>query len=562
MNLEIFNQEDKSGTLRKEKIVIKKYPEEHNHIIEWCMINRLAELSFKLKVYHCINNLKQIPECYCGKDVLFKNSDAGYNTYCSTKCQNISDEVKNKRKETNIERFGTDKPQQLDSIKQKSIKTNNERYGVDYAITNIDIKQKSIDTLIANYGVDNPNKSKEILEKRVTSFKANIAQYKETYKQTSLTKYGVKHPWMVADIHQKGIDERKAIQHKIIQDSVIEYCNMQHHELINIDWNIKEITCKCDKIHEYKITNYLFHKRKTININTCTICNKLNQYSGEELNLLKFIEDNYNGDIIKRDRKILNGKELDIYLPALNLAFEFNGLYWHSEANKSIKYHYEKSVACKEKGIHLIHVFEDDWELKKDIIKSIILNKLNKSNMIYARKCEIKLVDNAIAKIFLNINHMQGYIPAKINIGLYHNNELISLMTFGQLRTNLGSKSKDGCYELYRMCNKLNTAIIGGANKLFKYFIRNYNYTEIITYCNNSLYTGDMYIKLGFQFDKFTGINYWWIVNDRKSNRYNWRKDKLIKLGYDSTKSEVTIMHDLGCLRIYDCGANKYTFKH
>jgi hypothetical protein len=137
---------------------------------------------------------------------------------------------------------------------------------------------------------------------------------------------------------------------------------------------------------------------------------------------------------------------------------------------------------------------------------------------------------------------------------------LVSLLNFGKTRINLGYNKNNDSLELYRFCNKLNTTVIGGASKLFKYFINNYEYTEIITYADYGRSNGNMYEKLGFTYSKNTDVNYWWIINKIRSNRYNWNKQKLIKLGYDKNKSGNEIMHELGYYRLFDCGSIKYIF--
>jgi hypothetical protein len=128
--------------------------------------------------------------------------------------------------------------------------------------------------------------------------------------------------------------------------------------------------------HTFQISVRNFFSRRSKNIVLCTVCNNA-IISGEEVNLFDFIQDNYNGKIIRNDRKVLEGKELDIYLPDLNLAFEYNGIYWHDVFIKAKDYHELKTKNCFKKGIELIHIYENDWEDKNKIVKSFILNKLN-----------------------------------------------------------------------------------------------------------------------------------------------------------------------------------------
>ena len=292
-------------------------------------------------------------------------------------------------------------------------------------------------------------------------------------------------------------------------------------------------------------------------------CPKCNRFNIKESTLSKFITDNYTGEIIISDRKILGGKELDIYLPNLNLAFEFNGLYWHSELYKSPNYHLDKTKDCERLNIQLIHIWEDDWNTRRKIVESMILNKLGKSERIFARKCEIlEISDNKIIRNFLNINHIQGFVGSRIKLGLVYNNEIVGIMTFGNLRKSLGQISKEGSWELLRFCNKLNTSIIGGSSRLFSYFIKNYKPTEIISYSDNSRSNGNMYEKLGFNFDHTSDPNYFYIVDGSRRHRFNFRKDKLVREGFDINKTEVQIMRDRGYFRIFDCGSKKWSIRY
>ena len=147
-----------------------------------------------------------------------------------------------------------------------------------------------------------------------------------------------------------------------------------------------------------------------------------------------------------------------------------------NELNKESKYHLNKTELCEKQGIRLIHIFEDEWLYKQNIVKSRLKSLLGLTDeKIYARKCKIKDVSFSDCKIFLEENHIQGNVNAKHRYGLYYNDELVSIMTFGSKRKNLGSKSEDESYELLRFCNKLNTTVVGGASRLMNYFIKTHN---------------------------------------------------------------------------------------
>ena len=173
---------------------------------------------------------------------------------------------------------------------------------------------------------------------------------------------------------------------------------------------------------------------------------------------------------------------------------------------------------------------------------------------IYARKCQIKEVTHIDSKKFLNMNHIQGQLNSSIRLGLYLDDELVSLMTFGGLRKALGTSQKDGSYELLRFCNKLNTTVIGGANKLLKNFINLYKPKEIISYADRRWSIGNLYIKLGFDLNHYSQPNYFYVINDKRNNRFNYRKDVLIKEGFDKNKTEHEIMLERKIYRIYDSG--------
>ena len=398
------------------------------------------------------------------------------------------------------------------------------------------------------------NKKTNLLKYGKESY-SSTNEFKNKYKDTCLKKYGVNNVSKSIEIKNKISKKNKKIwRNKILKDI----------NILSINENgIYDMLCE-NKKHIYKINKDLLHNRKQLNTILCTICHPPNSYtiSGYEIQLHDFIKQNTKNTLTS-DRKILNGKELDIYLPDLKLAFEFNGLYWHNELNKNKNYHLNKTELCKEKGIQLIHIWEDNWIYKQNVVKSMILNKLGKTpNKIYGRKTEVKEVsDNKIIKEFLIENHLQGFVGSKIKLGLYYENELVSLMIFGKRRVSMAKKTTNiDEYELLRFCNKLNINIIGGASKLFKYFIEKYNPKEIITYADRSHSDGKLYEQLGFNFVSKTSPNYYYIIDNLRKHRFNFRKDKLIKEGSNSNKTEHEIMLDRNIYRIYDSGNLKYVF--
>jgi len=267
-------------------------------------------------------------------------------------------------------------------------------------------------------------------------------------------------------------------------------------------------------------------------------------------------------EYIENNREILNGKEIDIYIPSHKLGIEFNGLYWHSDIFKEKKYHINKTNECEKKDIQLIQIFEDEWLNKKTVVESILMSKLGiYENRYFARKCVIKEIESKKCSEFLVNNHLQGNVGAKVKIGLFYNNELVSVMTFGKKRVSMGNKViVEGEYEMLRFCNKLNTQIIGGASKLFKYFLRVYKPLHITTFADRRYSNGKLYLELGFKHSYNTEPNYFYFKKNNlvREYRFKYRKDILVKLGFDPLKTEYQIMKENNYLKIFDSGSMKF----
>jgi hypothetical protein len=255
-----------------------------------------------------------------------------------------------------------------------------------------------------------------------------------------------------------------------------------------------------------------------------------------------------------------NRYELDIFDEEKMLAIEYDGIFWHNENNKPKNYHLSKTIECKNHGIHLIHIFEDEWNnpVKKDIWKSMLANLYGKTdNRIYARNCEIRELGKRECYDFLDNNHLQGKCASKIRLGLYHDNELVSVMTFGNTRHFIGGSNHQ--YELLRFCSKKHTNVIGGAGKLFNHFIKAYSPKSIVSYADRRWSTGNLYNILGFTLYNESRPNYYYVIDNERKNRFNFRKNILTKkYGCPENMSEHDFCKSKGWYRIYDCGCLCY----
>ena len=474
--------------------------------------------------------------CDCEKKIMYqkyqKNIKNGNFYSCSSKCS------QKKVKATSIKKYGKEYYTQTTISKNQFRKSSLERYGETTPLKSDLILRKIRKTNLKKYGVENPFSSKDIVNK---------------IRKTNLKKYGVENPSksniIKEDISNKMIDLWK-------NKSINFYNDM---DVVSYEDGI--YTINCDQNHQFKITKSLLSNRRFLETKICTICNDSTpkKFSGQEVKLREFVYQNYQKDILLNDRSLIGPYEVDIYLPDIKLAIEFNGLYWHSEMKKGKNYHFNKHKLCKDKGVELFQIYEDDWKYKTDIVKSILKNKINKSsNIVHARKCDVKIVSSSDSFKFLEESHIQGPIRGKINIGLYFNNDLISIMTLGKIRKSLGNNDNVNKYEIFRCCNKLDHSILGGISKMLSFFRKNYQFDEIHTYYDKSFGYENMYEKIGFDFKSETPPNYYYIVDGIKRHRYNYRKDILVKQGYDSSKTEKEIMSDRGIYRIYNSGNYKY----
>lgn len=234
--------------------------------------------------------------------------------------------------------------------------------------------------------------------------------------------------------------------------------------------------------------------------------------------------DSLNLKYIHNDRNQI-GQELDFYFPDKNIAIAVNGCWFHSDRFKSKNYHKDKFQKCLDKNIELIYIWEDTWNQSKEIIQNYLKAKLGIFDKeIWARKTVIKEVSIQDSRKFLNENHLQGYCNAKYRYGLYYDNELVQIMTFGY------SRFKKGEIELLRFCTKGGVKVPGGASKLLTAFLKNHPEIEtIISYANCDISTGHIYKYLGFKYVHTTD-NWSWLYKGVRINRFNSIRKKANEL--------------------------------
>ena len=491
-----------------------KYPE------FWQYLNNKyssKQVTFAEMLYLFYNDMEEPPRCICGGRTKFLGFKRGYRDHCSYACRYNDPSVKEKTKMTNIRLYGVANPMYSAEIRQKLRNTVRERYGVDNVFQSQESKNKARQTNIERYGTEYANQSESVKEKIKISKQSNIIE---------------KYP-----------------------------------DILDIDGNIytmkcPDSTCRECKDKQFKISSSVLYDRVRLHADLCTNRSPVGAHiRNTSLEIfVKNILDEYHISYITNDRSVLDGKELDIYIPDYNLAIECNGVYWHSQYDS--KYHYDKWKRCKDKGIMLMSIWEDWIDNKPEIVRNIILSKLGiYRERIYARSCRVRVVSAREVRIFLDNNHIQGFCNSTYKYGLYYNDELVSLMTFGSYRKSI--LGKDNGWELLRFCTKADIQVVGGAEKLLNHFHKEHP-GDIISFSSHDISNGNLYRKLGFEKAGETQTTYWY-VHSRTHKRYHrssFMKKELIKKGWDPKMTEEQIMIQTDYFRIYDSGQDKYIKKY
>lgn len=442
-------------------------------------------------------------------------------------------DVKNKRKSTMIEKYGVEYPIQSDTIKEKIKNTMIEKYGVEHSTQNVDVINKRIDTTRRKYGVDHVTQLDDF---KATSKKSKELLYKTKSIQNKANTSKIKN--IASYIHDKTgltVTDDQATDLQLFRGR--EYSTEYIKSIVDYIQNGTQPSIDVIR-SEYKSDSqfYLACKRFGYKIEPSR--------SAYEKFVCEFLDLN-NIEYKTNDRSIIPPFELDIYIPSMKVAIEFNGMYWHSDNFVDKNYHQNKTRMCNDVDVTLIHIHEYIFKHKQDIYLNILKSKLMlNSRRVFARKCEIREVPVEEERSFLSNYHLQGYVYSKVCYGLYHNEELVTLCSFGSSRYNKNYK-----YELLRNCTLPNVTVVGGLTKLITKFKKDCYNGEIICYSDASI----SYNK----HSDLTKPNYIWWRGSTVLKRYHTMKHKLPTLlgqGFDELLSESENMKNNGYYRVYDSG--------
>ena len=499
----------------------------------------------------------------CGKPV--KTTNFYHLNCCSTECT-----IK-KRKMTNLEVYGCEGSAGNAQVQAKMKATCKKNHGVEWPAQSKKIHQKQLDAYLSHYGkVENPEGCRELQSRREQTsldhfgYRSNfqLPEFKDQAAKTLQERYGVTNAtncMHIPEIKQKVQETNmKRYGHVNYAQSEEGSERIKHtnNEKYGCDYTFQAEEVR-DKIRHTNMERYgvpwycmTDHCKEA----SGKIVSKMNKefsdkltYEGVE-NSTEFRIRTYSFDICIESKKLLI--ELDPTFTHTSLVNMFD----KSSKGLDENYHIRKSEIAEEAGYRCIHVFDwDDWN------KVIML--LSSKDKIFARKCVVSEIDTKTAKVFLDRYHIQSSCSGLLfNLGLYYQGELIELMSFGKPRYNRKYE-----WELLRLCSNSKHMVIGGSEKIFKHFLQYKNPSSVISYCDNSKFTGDVYKKLQFTMlsDGHTPSKHWYKngkhITDNLLRQRGY--DQLFNAHYGKGTSNEQLMIDHGWLPIYDCGQSTYVWR-
>lgn len=484
----------------------------------------LCDTSMKFKTFY---GLGKGFRKFCGNQGSCPCNHAYIQDLCANRSKEDNKQIVQKRKKTNREKYGADFASQTADTKEKSAQTCIQKYGVKAATMNPVVLDKSQQTCVENWGVSFPQQNQEVFSKTRKSFN---------------DLYGVDVPSKnpdVADKVKQGLRELGYNRFLNIEN-ITPLFDKSFYAKSTGDtafwWYCKKCDSKFEQIIDKKLPR-------------CYSCQPKKETWGETF-IKEFLQKN-NIIFEQWDRTVLSPKELDFWIPSLNLAIEFNGTWYHREDNVSSRNHHQlKWKLCDEKGIKLIQIWEHELLKSQSIIIDRLTHAINgKTKKIAARKCFVRKITSEQSRDFFNKYHLQGNHPSSYIYGLYdQTNTLVAAASIGKSRYDKKIK-----WELLRYATISSFSVQGGLGKLLAYAKTDIGFDSIVSYANLNWGKGTIYEKLGFVLQNISKPNYYYAKNDLKIySRVKFQKHKII--GKAEGNSEKEIAQNMGYFRFFDAG--------
>lgn len=547
----LYNDSGKARVIRFKKEILESngFTEEINNAIQQCNDIGLHEISFSEKLRAYCKDKVYLPLCKtCGNEYIrWSNKHQAWSKFCCQKCVQNSPEVKEKmldgqknidwastikkRENTLLEAIGVPYYSQTEEAKKKFTERTKEFWSDDSrketAIS------RRIETNRERYGVDHGSQSAEIRKKMDVSLKKYHESISEEEKQKNIQKY------------------RESRLSPISFNALISI-----EQMTDLYINKRMSVLSISKLLECSEGSVVF-AIKSLGIEYDS--NRTSITSDKEIELFEFVKSIDSRTI----STYKDGKHIDVYIPELKIGFEFNGVYWHSEAKKDKQYHATKVDYFYSRGIRYVQIWEDDWDHKRDVVERFIKNLLGFNPRIGARKTTIKELTQKEFDTFMEANHMQGTTSCGIRIGLMHDGKIVSAIGFREIAKNTKSISDGNGIDLVRFAN-LN--VTGAFTKILCYFKSKFNYDYIISFGDLEIINrySNVYTKNGFvEVERIdTDYKYYNYRTGKREHKFGYRKSNFLKLGMQiDGKTERELALEYRLLRCYDSGKIKYLLK-
>lgn len=437
--------------------------------------------------------------------------------------------------------------------REKSKQTCLDKYGSTTYISSEEGKQRFKETMLEKYGVEHALQYPEFKQKLENTIKQTGISYRfhtPEWEENMLKKYGTTVPYKNEIIRNKGIQtllERYGVTSPTKLDWVKEKSRQTCLRKYGVEYSFQSINnrSKSEKtfLEKYGMSMQEYLHKKCKN-------SKLNEKFAEKYN------------IASEDREIkIKNKYFDFrinnYLVELDPTVTHNSdklVLFNNSKPLDKNYHKEKTKLAAKHGFRCIHIWDWDDENK-------ILHMISDKPRIFAKDCDVILVDKQTSDNFLDLYHLQNHCEGDyFRIGLVYNNDLVGLMTFGIPRY-----SKKHQLELLRLCFS-DWVVVGGVEKMFSFFIKTFDPESIVSYCDLSKFNGDVYSRLGFKLQYVSQPSaHWYNEKSKKHITDNLLRqrgfDQLFNTAYGKGTSNEKLMLEAGFVRVYDCGQATYVWR-
>lgn len=533
---------------------------------------------FKRKKHHVQTLRKVCPKDSCGSKecTIAKRAESTKHLH-GEEC--FKGKFLKKARASSLKKYGTENPNDLEHIKEKIKETNLLKYGKKSYLATDECIARAKKMAMELYGVDHFSKSEEIINKaketsieRYGSLFQKTKEWKDKVKNVCLQKYGVDSVAKVDEIRKRHINtliERYGVDSPLKDATIKEKAKETLRRNYGVDSALKSpiLMARMKKTCLEKYGNDC--AMRSGEVKTRSMQTRIDKYGTLVSNLGKTQREmttwlNSFGFNFKPDVVILEGKELDLYDPEQNLALEFCGLYWHNENSPSPRtrsYHHDKWKRCRDKGIKLLTIFDDEWRDRKGICESLILSKLGIFNRrLQGRKCEVKQISKNEMNSFCDLHHLQGANKlSRVCFGLFHGEEMVGAVDLG----NHHRRKDKGALVLTRLCFMPGVNVVGGASKLFRActeWCASNGIEKIVSWSDNRYSDGGVYGKMGFKMAGELPPDYYYVYIVNPKRRISKQSQSKKKSECPSDMTELEWANSRGLSRIWDCGKIRWEY--